>query len=80
MRRILSAADAKNRLADALRQAESSDLVLITRYRKPVAALQPSDMYGSIYHLSSAGTLKKRIFWSILSRAGYRLNHPGIAH
>ncbi len=39
MRRILSAADAKNRLADALRQAESSDLVLITRYRKPVAAL-----------------------------------------
>ncbi len=62
MRRILSAADARNRLADALRQAESSDLVLITRYRKPVAALQPSDMYGSIYHLSSAGTLKKTHF------------------
>ncbi len=39
MRRTLSAADAKNRLADALRQAESGDLVLITRYRKPVAAL-----------------------------------------
>ncbi len=39
MRRTLSAADAKNRFADVLRQAESGDLVLITRYRKPVAAL-----------------------------------------
>ena len=39
MRRTLSAADAKNRFADALRQAESGDLVLITRYRKTVAAL-----------------------------------------
>ncbi len=39
MRRTISAADAKNRLADALRRAEAGDLVLITRYRKPVAAL-----------------------------------------
>ncbi len=39
MRRTLSAADAKNRLSDALRQAENGDLVVITRYRKPVAAL-----------------------------------------
>ncbi len=38
-RTTLSAADAKNRFADALRQAESGELVLITRYRKPVAAL-----------------------------------------
>ncbi len=39
MRRTLSATDANNHLADALRQAEAGDLVLITRYRKPVAAL-----------------------------------------
>ncbi len=39
MRRTLSAADAKKHLADALRRAEAGDLVLITRYRKPVAAL-----------------------------------------
>ncbi len=38
-RRILSAADAKNGFADALRQAESGELILITRYRKTVAAL-----------------------------------------
>ncbi len=41
MRRTISAADAKNRLADALRQAEAGELVLITRYRKPVAATSP---------------------------------------
>ncbi len=39
MRRILTAADARKQLADALRHAESGDLVVITRYRKPVAAL-----------------------------------------
>ncbi len=39
MRRTLSAAAAKNRLSDALRQAENGDLVIITRYRKPVAVL-----------------------------------------
>ncbi|MCP3962165.1 MAG: type II toxin-antitoxin system prevent-host-death family antitoxin [bacterium] len=31
MRRTLSATDANNHLADALRQAEDGDLVLITR-------------------------------------------------
>ncbi len=39
MRRTLTAADAKNRFADALRQAEGGDVVLITRYGRPVAAL-----------------------------------------
>ena len=39
MRRTLTAADAKNRFAEALRQAEIGDLIVITRYRKPVAAL-----------------------------------------
>ena len=35
MRRILSAADGKDRLSGALRHAENGDLVNITRYRKP---------------------------------------------
>ena len=39
MHRNLSATDAKARLADALRQAENGDVVLITRYGKPTAAL-----------------------------------------
>ena len=39
MRRSVTAAEAKNPFAEALRQAETGDLVLITRYRKPVAAL-----------------------------------------
>ncbi len=37
--KTLSAADAKNGFADALRLAEGGELVVITRYRKPVAAL-----------------------------------------
>ncbi len=54
MRRTLSAADAKNRLADALRQAESGDLVLITRYRKPVAALVGGERLERLERLEEA--------------------------
>ncbi len=54
MRRILSAADARNRLADALRQAESSDLVLITRYREPVAALVGGERLERLERLEDA--------------------------
>ncbi len=43
MPKTLSAADAKNRFADALRLAEGGELVVITRYRKPVAALLSTD-------------------------------------
>lgn len=39
----LSAADLKNQLAEALRQAESGKLVVVTRYRKPVAVLAGAD-------------------------------------
>ncbi len=39
MRHKLSASDAKNRFAHALRQAEGGDVVAITRFGKPAAAL-----------------------------------------
>ena len=39
MRKTISAGAAKSGLADALRQVEGGDEVLITRYGKPVAAL-----------------------------------------
>jgi len=39
MRRRIPAAEVRKSFADTLRQAESGDLVLITRYQKPVAAL-----------------------------------------
>ncbi len=39
MRRILTAAEAKTRFAEALRIAEAGDVVEITRYGKPVAAI-----------------------------------------
>ena len=52
--RTLSAADAKNRLADALRQAENGDLVLITRYRKPVAALVGGERLARLQRLETA--------------------------
>ena len=37
--RVMSAARAKRQLAEAVREAESGQVVLITRYGKPVAAL-----------------------------------------
>ena len=39
MRHTLSASDAKNRFADALRRAEGGDVVAITRFGRPAAAL-----------------------------------------
>ncbi len=53
-RRFLSAADARNQLADALRQAEAGDLVLITRYRKPVAALIGGERLERLQRLDDA--------------------------
>jgi len=43
MSRQVSAAEAKNHLGDFLRDAESGEVVLITRYGKPVAALVSAD-------------------------------------
>ncbi len=54
MRRTLSAADAKKHPADALRRAESGDLVLITRYRKPVAALVGGERLERLERLEDA--------------------------
>jgi prevent-host-death family protein len=54
MRRTLSATDANNHLADALRQAEAGDLVLITRYRKPVAALVGGERLERLQRLEDA--------------------------
>ncbi len=53
VRQIISAADAKNRLADALRDAESGDLVVITRYRRPVAALVGADRLDQLERLDA---------------------------
>ena len=39
MRKTLTAAEAKTRFAESLRLAEAGDMVEITRYGKPVAAI-----------------------------------------
>ncbi len=39
MRKTLTAAEAKNHFAESLRLAEAGDVVEITRYGKPVAAI-----------------------------------------
>lgn len=50
----LPAAEAKSRFAEALRRAEGGDVVVITRYGKPVAAMISADDLASIERLRAA--------------------------
>ena len=55
MNLVVSAAEAKARLADCLRAAENGDEVVITRYGKAVAALvSPGDL-AALRRLRAAG-------------------------
>lgn len=55
MTKTLSAARAKAHLAEALRLAESGDIVEITRYGKPVAALVGTRQLAQLRRLKAAG-------------------------
>jgi prevent-host-death family protein len=50
----LSAAEAKSRFAEALRRAEGGDVVVITRYGKPVAALVSADDLAGVRRLRAS--------------------------
>jgi len=54
-RKILSVAEAKAGLSDAIRDVESGTTVLITRHGKPVAALVRSEDLSTLEALRSAG-------------------------
>ena len=54
MRRNLSASEAKAQLADALRQAEGGDVVWITRYGKPTAALLGAERLAELERRAAA--------------------------
>jgi prevent-host-death family protein len=51
---FVTAAEAKSRFAEALRRAEGGDVVVITRYGKPVAALIGVDDLASVRRLRAA--------------------------
>ena len=54
MSRTVSAAVAKTHFAEALRDAEAGELVMITRYGRPVAALVPADLALQAQRLQAA--------------------------
>jgi prevent-host-death family protein len=54
MSTILSAAEAKTHLGEALRLAEAGEVVEITRYGKPVAALVGADRMAQVRRLEAA--------------------------
>ena len=55
MSKILSAAAAKTHLAEALRLVETGEIVEITRYGKPVAALVGAGQLEQLRRLQAAG-------------------------
>jgi prevent-host-death family protein len=55
MSRTLSAAEAKTHLAEALRLAEAGEIIEITRYGKPVAALVGAESLDQFRRLRAAG-------------------------
>jgi len=54
MSRTVSAAAAKTHFAEALRDAEAGELVMITRYGRPVAALVPAELALQAQRLQAA--------------------------
>ncbi len=50
----ISAAEAKSHFAEALRRAESGEVVVITRYGKPVAALISADDLSGVRRLGAS--------------------------
>ena len=50
----VTAAEAKSRFAEALRRAERGEVVVITRYGKPVAALVSAEDLASVRRLRTA--------------------------
>lgn len=52
-RRTVTAAEAKAKFADSLRAVEKGDVVIITRYGKPVAALVNTDELEQLERLRS---------------------------
>jgi len=50
----VTAAEVKSRFAEALRRVEGGDVVVITRYGKPVAALISADDLASVRRLRAA--------------------------
>ncbi len=54
MRKILTAAEAKTHFAESLRLAESGDVVEITRYGKPVAAIVGTQALEQLERLLAA--------------------------
>jgi prevent-host-death family protein len=57
MPKILSAAEAKTHLGEALRLAEAGEVVEITRYGKPVAALVGAARLAEVRRLEAAKTV-----------------------
>ncbi len=56
MAKTVSAAAAKTHFADALRDAESGETVVITRYGKPVAVLVHPALVSELERLKAAGS------------------------
>lgn len=54
MRKTLTAAEAKTHLAESLRLAEAGDVVEITRYGKPVAAIVGVEALEQLERLQAA--------------------------
>lgn len=57
MSRMLNAADAKTRFAESLRLAEAGEIIEITRYGKPVAALVGTAQVAQLRRLQIAGPM-----------------------
>lgn len=55
MRKTLTAAEAKTHFAESLRRAEAGDVVEITRYGKPVAAIVGARTLEQLERLRAAG-------------------------